>query len=100
MSRLPNSPADTCLCRYELHWTSKGAGTDHEIVDILSNATVASYDTTLPNSEAYQRQYQAAVLAMEQDRPLPPLPNETPKRQRWRHGGLGSSLNCNTDVAG
>ena len=71
-----NSTADTCLCRYDAHWTAKGAGAYFTIVDLLSNKTLAYYDTTVPAPKVLEH-YQTAVAAMDQDHPLPPmLPGE------------------------
>ena len=67
-----NSAADTCLCRYEAHWNAKGAGSQYVIVDILSNATIASYDTTISDGGSGRSNYEAASAAMTDDRPIPP----------------------------
>jgi hypothetical protein len=70
-----NSSSDSCLCRYEAHWTAKGAGAYSRIVDVLSNATLAYCDYTVFPSPQELKQYQAAASAMDQDQPIPRLPH-------------------------
>ena len=63
-----NSDADTCLCRYELLWDKGGAR--HVIVDTLTNAIIADYDTTVDDRRGLTR-FQAVATAMNTDRPIP-----------------------------
>ena len=69
-----NTTSDTCLCRYEEHWKVKGGGTQFTIVDILSNRTLAYYDTTIPQYDKHLQHFQVATRAMDDDRQIPPEP--------------------------
>lgn len=66
-----NSAADTCLCRYGLYFGAPSKGNAYIIIDTLTNATIATYDTSVENNDREKRRYEAAVAAMTEDRKLP-----------------------------
>lgn len=68
-----NSDADTCLCKYEIFFMTKPMTHQGNVVDTLTNKTVASYDTAYPDPDHKDsKRYEAVVMAMVEDRPIPP----------------------------